>query len=78
MLFPGNGYYALTSHIYPRGWTNVCIVTSDFHMARSRVIFEWVLTLAQEAGSPGKYNLQCVSVSDEVGATPWTLVRPHS
>jgi hypothetical protein len=61
----GNGYYALTSHIFPRGWHNVTLVTSAFHMPRSKAIFDWILSLAERATGT-RYTLQCVTVSDEV------------
>jgi len=61
----GNGYYALTSHIYPRGWRSVTVVTSAFHMPRSKAIFQWILSLAERAAGT-QYTLECVTVSDEV------------
>ena len=46
----GNGYFALTQHAIPRRWRRMAVVTSDFHMPRSRAIFEWVFGL-QGAGT---------------------------
>ena len=37
----GNGYYALTIHSIPRGWRNVAMITSEFHMPRSKVIMPY-------------------------------------
>ena len=36
----GNGYFAATVHALPRRWQSLCVVTSEFHMPRSRVIFQ--------------------------------------
>lgn len=38
----GNGYFAATIHAIPAQWRTLGIVTSDFHMPRSRAIFEAV------------------------------------
>lgn len=46
----GNGFFALTQHAIPRRWRRMAVVTSDFHMPRSRAIFEWVFGL-QGAGT---------------------------
>ncbi len=39
----GNAWYAKTLCLEPAGITSVIVVTSDYHIERSRVIFEWVL-----------------------------------
>ena len=36
----GNGYFAITVHALPRRWQSLCIVTSEFHMPRSKAIFQ--------------------------------------
>jgi uncharacterized SAM-binding protein YcdF (DUF218 family) len=41
----GNGYFAACIHAIPRRWQNVIVVTSDFHMPRSRAIFEKIFGL---------------------------------
>lgn len=38
----GNAYFARVIHTDPVGWRRLLIVTSAFHMARTRTIFEWV------------------------------------
>ncbi|KAK9803666.1 hypothetical protein WJX72_009662 [[Myrmecia] bisecta] len=42
----GNGYFALTIHSIPSGWRRLSVITSDFHMPRSRAIFQHCFTLA--------------------------------
>lgn len=63
----GNAYFSLSIHALPAGWRNVAVVTSDFHMHRSRALFEdmYALAGAQFFGSPAHFNLLFVSVSDE-------------
>jgi len=56
----GNAYYSLCLHAIPRGWTRVEVVTSAFHMARTRAAFEWVWGL-----SPlGSFDMRFVSTED--------------
>ncbi|MCU0522767.1 MAG: YdcF family protein, partial [Anaerolineae bacterium] len=39
----GNAWYAKRLCLEPAGITSIIVVTSDYHIERSRVIFEWVL-----------------------------------
>ena len=56
----GNAYYSLCLHAIPRGWARVEVVTSAFHMARTRAAFEWVWGL-----SPlGALDVRFVSTED--------------
>lgn len=41
----GNAYATLTMHSIPRNFKNLLVITSDFHMPRSRAIFEKVFSL---------------------------------
>lgn len=41
----GNAYAALMMHCVPRNLRNILVITSDFHMPRSRSIFEKVFSL---------------------------------
>jgi len=54
-----NAYFGLTNHIRPRRWTNLLIITSDFHMPRTKAIFEWIFSLDDR-----KYNLNFLSCTD--------------
>lgn len=55
-----NAYFALTNHVIPRGWTNMVLITSDFHLPRSRKIFDWVFGL----DTSRKYKIDYLSHSD--------------
>ena len=52
-----NAYFSRTLHIDPMGINRFTIVTSKFHMERSKHIFEWVFGTA--------YHIDCAPVSDE-------------
>lgn len=39
----GNAYFTKTSLLEPHGWRNLVIVTSDYHVLRSRYIFKKIL-----------------------------------
>ncbi|KAJ7563284.1 hypothetical protein O6H91_03G104400 [Diphasiastrum complanatum] len=41
----GNGFFSLVQHAIPRRWRRLAIITSEFHMPRTRLIFEWVYGL---------------------------------
>lgn len=38
----GNAFFTRTSHTDIADWRRLCIITSDFHVSRSKAIFEWV------------------------------------
>jgi uncharacterized SAM-binding protein YcdF (DUF218 family) len=57
----GNAYFSKLLHVDPAGWRRLIVVTSEFHMPRSRAIFEWVFGM-----DPGKYQLQ-FEVSPDAG-----------
>lgn len=55
----GNAYFARLLHVDPAGWRSVAVVTSVFHMPRSRAIFEWVFGMA-----PGGYRMEFLTAPD--------------
>ena len=60
----GNGYFSAMIHAVPAGWKRVAVVTSEFHMPRSRAIFETVYELVYRSLSV-RIELEFVSVRDE-------------
>lgn len=65
----GNAYFARTIHSDPAGWQKLAVVTSAFHMPRTRLAFEWVFALPPLAHP---YHLSFFETADE-GLTPATL-----
>jgi len=57
----GNAYFSRVMHIDPLEITDITIVTSDFHMERTRLIFNKVFSLEDRG-----YNL-CFIASENVG-----------
>lgn len=55
----GNGYYVMTCHAIPSSWTDLLVVTSEFHMPRTVAIFEWMFGLLDR-----DFNLSFLEVSD--------------
>ena len=51
----GNAYFSLTAHAAPAGWRAPLVVTSAFHMPRSRACFEWVFGLTPAAGGSPRF-----------------------
>jgi uncharacterized SAM-binding protein YcdF (DUF218 family) len=56
----GNAYFSKLLHVDPAAWRNLAIVTSEFHMPRSRAIFEWVFGM-----EPKKYRLSFEAAPDD-------------
>jgi hypothetical protein len=65
----GNAYFAKLLHVDPAGWRRLLVITSEFHMPRSRAIFEWVFGMEQD-----RYRLQFVA-SPDTGIDPVLLER---
>jgi hypothetical protein len=55
----GNAAFARLMHAEPRGWQRLMVVTSDWHMNRTRAIFEWVFSLPPTPSPP--YKMEYVS-----------------
>jgi hypothetical protein len=56
----GNAYFAKIMHVDPMGWSKLLIITSAFHMPRSRAVFNWVYGLAADR----IYDLRFAEASD--------------
>ena len=55
-----NGYFSYINFTKIRNWKNILVITSDFHLERSKLIFEWIYSLDNT-----KYNLNFIGVSDK-------------
>ena len=54
-----NGFFAFSNFIIPLRLKNILIITSEFHMERSRIIFEWMKQVFQQ-----KINITYKSTSN--------------
>jgi hypothetical protein len=63
----GNAYLTKLIHVDPPGWEKLLVITSAFHMPRSRAIFQWVFGLDSR-----KYQLD-FEESPDTGITPEAL-----
>jgi len=41
-------YFCLLLFIIPRDWSNICVITSDFHMPRTKELFLWIFNLYKQ------------------------------
>ena len=55
-----NGYFGFTNHIIPMGLKKILIITSEFHMDRTKEIFNWMNDLYNNI-----VDIQYYSVTDE-------------
>lgn len=69
----GNAYFSLTTHAVPKNWKNVLIVTSKFHMARTRAAFEWVWGLENLDGGKFSEIAMAFHATDDFGLAPETV-----
>ena len=57
-----NAYFARTSFADVLGWNQILIVTTEFHMARSKAIFDWIFAAKRKNDiSASKYELYYLS-----------------
>eukprot|EP00873_Tetraselmis_striata_P021221 jgi/Tetstr1/441485/TSEL_029717.t1 len=63
----GNGYFSATIHALPRRWRRLAVITSEFHMPRSKAIFDHCYGLAGECFSESgvSFDLTYIAVSDD-------------
>jgi uncharacterized SAM-binding protein YcdF (DUF218 family) len=63
----GNAFFSRIGHTEVAGWKRLLIVTNQFHMARSKAIFDWIFGL-----DDGNYHLSYL-VSPDVGLSQEAL-----
>ena len=63
----GNAFFSLSIHAIPARLRSIVVITSDFHMPRTKALFEDMYSLAANDlfGHPDLFYLSYVSVSDE-------------
>lgn len=60
----GNAYFSRMIHTAPLGLRKLLVITSGFHMPRTRAIFEWVYGLSGGLGD-GPYELDFEATPDD-------------
>jgi hypothetical protein len=60
----GNAYFARAIHVDPRGWSRLAVVTSKFHMKRSKAIFQRVFDLPSFQRPGSSFTLEFSEVPD--------------
>ncbi len=55
----GNAYFSLVNHILLMDVKNILVITSDFHMERTKLLFNWIYKMKNN------YNLLFKAVSDK-------------
>lgn len=60
----GNAYFSRVIHVEPRGWNRLAVVTSEFHMTRSKAIFESVYGLASGLRPHSSFSLEFSATAD--------------
>jgi len=64
----GNAFFARTSHTDHAGWRKLLVITSAFHVERSKAIFDWIFSLP--GGVEGEpYSLSYLATPDD-GLSP--------
>lgn len=66
----GNAFFTRVIHTDPRGWRKLLVISSEFHLARTQDIFDWIFTLDKPKPP---YELKFISVTDE-GIDPRILL----
>ena len=64
----GNAFYSRNDHCSLAGWRRLLVITSEFHLARTKAIFDWVYGAAGAEPS-GAYELSYLGTED-TGLTP--------
>ncbi len=59
----GNAFYSRNDHCSLAGWRRLLVITSEFHLARTKAIFDWVYGAAGAEPS-GAYELSYLGTED--------------
>ncbi|HYP14350.1 MAG TPA: YdcF family protein [Bryobacteraceae bacterium] len=68
----GNAYFSKLVHVDPPGWSKLLVITSEFHMERTRAIFEWVYGMGQAA-----YQMEFAASPDGIEPAVAAMRRGH-
>ena len=71
----GNAFFARVMHADPRSdWVRLRVITSEFQMARTRAIYDWIFGLQPLPAGKARYELSYETVED-TGALPERVIR---
>ena len=71
----GNAFFLRVMHLDVRpDWSRLRVITSDFQMARTKVLYSWVMVLTPLPPGKHAYELMYEAVDDE-GALPPRVLR---
>ena len=59
-----NAYFTRTGFTDITGWSNLLIVTDEFHMERSKAIFDWVFSAKQSQQKQPQYQLHYLAAAN--------------
>mmetsp|Transcript_13065 Transcript_13065/g.28324 ORF Transcript_13065/g.28324 Transcript_13065/m.28324 type:complete len:322 (+) Transcript_13065:399-1364(+) len=60
-----NAYFARTTFADVFGWNKILVITNEFHMLRTKAIFDWVFGADSNSRSAAKSELFYLSVADK-------------
>lgn len=60
-----NAFFTRTNFCDIVGWKNLLIVTNEFHMERTRLIFDWIMKASPSSPPSQEYTLHYLSVPDD-------------
>jgi uncharacterized SAM-binding protein YcdF (DUF218 family) len=73
-----NAFFTRTNFCDIAGWKNLLIITNDFHMERTKLIFDWIMKVpSTSTTSQEGYNLHYLSVPDDGLSKEALQVRKH-
>lgn len=75
----GNGFFSCVVHALPAGWRDLHVVTSEFHMQRTRAIFDLIYHLQERSLSPVHSAAPVPSpyLSVDLESLSWSFPHQH-
>jgi len=74
----GNAYFSRVIHVEPRLFKQLLIITSHFHMPRTKAIFQWIYSLSQAGMDSPIYQLSFEAVPDVNDDLDGTVIQARA